>query len=251
MTSRLTESTHDGTHDWLNEYDTSSLRSALRDLDNAYKRFFNGISNRPKYHSKKHNSMTFSVRSDRVAIYKDRVQLPSIGDISIKGNIRNNIIGYGYKEAKSDGKYSNMEYKKYMNSRIIFDGSKYYLTISIEQSEYNSPSSCYRYKYNKFWQNRQCTDVIGIDVGCKSDNWLVLSDGTIVSRPSQDKENKRIKGYQRQLARQSKSKKNVDKCTKTKCNKQNNYDWVIIIIPILFIKYITRKNFYTIQSIFY
>ena len=38
---------------WLKEVDKWSLQNALRDLDNAYNRFFNGSSKFPKFKSKK------------------------------------------------------------------------------------------------------------------------------------------------------------------------------------------------------
>ena len=40
---------------WLKEVDKWALQNALRDLDDSYKRFFNGISKFPKFKSKKNN----------------------------------------------------------------------------------------------------------------------------------------------------------------------------------------------------
>lgn len=236
MTSKLTELKREEDYDWLNEFDVYSLRASLRDLDNAYKKFFNGISNKPIFHTKKHNSMIFSVRSDRLVVHSDRVYLPSIGDINIEGDIPDSIIGYGNKASSPNGKYSHMLYTKYMNARVIFDGYKYYLTVSVEQSERNLPSSCKRYKNNEVWQHKPPSDIIGIDMGCKEDNWMVMSDGTVIHRPSQKKEDKRITGYQRKFARQLNAlMENLDKKCIDRAKAKHHYSNSMI-------KTLTRRN---------
>ena len=41
---------------WLTEVDSTALQSSLKDLDNAYKKFFKGLAKFPKFKSKKNIS---------------------------------------------------------------------------------------------------------------------------------------------------------------------------------------------------
>ena len=208
LASKLAElKTQDETK-WLNEYNADSLRMTLLDLIHAYRKFFNGLANKPTYHTKKFSDKSFYVRHDRMHIHHDMVYLPSIGNVSIGGNVQEEVIGYGDKNAKPVGMFYNMVYRKYVSPRVIFDGHKYYLTFSMKCDDSHKPSSCNRYKCNEVWQYKEPSDVIGIDVGCKLGNWFTLSDGTIWNRPSQSNDDERIKGYQKKFARQLNSLKN-------------------------------------------
>jgi putative transposase len=51
---------------------------------------------------------------------------------------------------------------------------------------------------------------IGIDVGCKGSNWIVDSNGSVVSLPDYTLENKKIKRLQRKLSRQIKERTNPE-----------------------------------------
>lgn len=45
---------HDNEHDWLKDVDAHPLQQALRDLDKAFKNFFEGRAKYPKYKQKAH-----------------------------------------------------------------------------------------------------------------------------------------------------------------------------------------------------
>ena len=45
---------------WLKEVDSTALQSSLRDLDNAYKKFFKEQKGFPKFKSKKHSSNSYT-----------------------------------------------------------------------------------------------------------------------------------------------------------------------------------------------
>ena len=61
-------------------------------------------------------------------------------------------------------------------------------------------NSCKRFKNNDLWQHKDYSEPIGIDLGCKKNNWIVDSNGNRINRPDCSKEEKRIAKYQRKLA---------------------------------------------------
>ena len=61
-------------------------------------------------------------------------------------------------------------------------------------------NSCKRFKNNDLWQHKDYSEPIGIDLGCKKNNWIVDSNGNRINRPDVSKEEKRIEKYQRKLA---------------------------------------------------
>jgi putative transposase len=164
--------------------------------------FYRKLNNKPHHHIKKYSHQLFSIREDRMNIYSDKVFIPGIGHVEVIGDINPNVIGFGKSDGKPIGKFEGMVCRKYINPRVRFNGCKYYLTFSLSQDKFHLPNSCYKYKCNPEWQSKESTDVIGIDVGCKEDNWFTLSDGKVFKRPSQKKLDKRIKGYQKKYARQ-------------------------------------------------
>ena len=76
------------------------------------------------------------------------------------------------------------------------------MTFSLEKSyeEGIEANSCKRFKNNEVWQQKEYSEPIGIDLGCKKHNWIVDSNGNRISRPNCSKEDKRIAKYHRKLA---------------------------------------------------
>lgn len=79
-------------HPWLGEADSTALQSSLRDLDNTYKNFFNGIKqNRfvgfPKFKSKNNRYQSYKSKNNGNTIYlvDDKyIRLPKIGLVRCK-----------------------------------------------------------------------------------------------------------------------------------------------------------------------
>ena len=65
---------------WLNEVGSNVIKQAARDLCNAYKRFFNRTSNKPRY-KKKGVRDSFYVRYETMRKTKRGVRCEKIGDI--------------------------------------------------------------------------------------------------------------------------------------------------------------------------
>ena len=121
---------------WLNEVSTSSLRSVFRDLDNAYKKYFNKISNLPKFKSKKKSRLSYPTRNDRLYFANEFVQVEKVGKIKYQTNYQ---VPLGRET-------------KFYNPRISLINNKWILTVDYECEN----------------QVVELTDkVIGIDLGIK------------------------------------------------------------------------------------
>lgn len=151
---------------WLNEVGSNVIKQSAKDLCNAYKRFFNKLSNKPRFKKKGvHNS--FYVNYESMKRTKHGVRCEKIGDIKTSERLPKLI---------SDSHY--------MNPHIIFDGKYYYITfgmeINIEPKENTSK-------------------IIGIDLGIKS--FAVCSDGTIYKNVNKTHTVKKLNKKLRRLQR--------------------------------------------------
>lgn len=103
-------------NEWLSEVSNASLSAICRDVDKAYIMFFKGVSNYPKFKSKKRSKNVFPVRHDSYKAFHfedDSVKVEKIGKIKIKPtNIPLNC--------------------KYINPRISYIGNKWILAVGIE-----------------------------------------------------------------------------------------------------------------------
>jgi len=80
--------------EWLKEVNAQSLQSAIRNLDNAYTRFFKGQNNFPRFKSKQRDKSSFSVpqnvflKDGRLMIAKFKKGIKVILHRPIKGVIK-------------------------------------------------------------------------------------------------------------------------------------------------------------------
>ena len=143
MCKILTQLRQEGSlYHWLADYDVSVERAALKDLDEAYEKFFDSskrlkaiqarggslkpnqrLNRFPSFKTKKKSKFKFGVRGERITF-------------SGEGNRYVHIPGLtpGRTE-KIDCKRHNIPYRQgmvYDNARIIFDGNNYWLTVSVK-----------------------------------------------------------------------------------------------------------------------
>ena len=71
---------------WLKEADSIALQQALRNLDTAYKSFFNKNGGFPKFKSAKHSRKSYSTinQNGTIAVLDGAVKLPKVGIIKAK-----------------------------------------------------------------------------------------------------------------------------------------------------------------------
>ncbi len=182
---------------WLKEADSMALRCVLFDLDNAFKKSFQG-SGYPKFKSRNNpkNAYRTNFVNDniRIDLLNKIVRLPKLKYIKISG----------YRNLKNlDGRIINATVSKESNG-------KYYVSVLIEEEIYS--------------EERIPTSIVGIDLGIK--DIVVTSNGEKYANDKvMSKYEQRIKRYQRQLSKKVKKSNNYQKL-KTKIavlySKMNN-----------------------------
>ena len=102
---------------WLYNVSGQITAQAFADLEDAYKNFFDGLAQRPKFKNKKKSKKSFYVRYDAIKFSNNRVNMEKIGKVKYSSNC---------KIPKLD---------KYTNPRCHFDGKYWYLTFGFEHGE--------------------------------------------------------------------------------------------------------------------
>ena len=126
---------------WLSEVSNNIPKQAVKDACNAYKKFFNKLSEKPKFKSRKKSRDSFYNDPIKLKVKENMILIEKIGWVKIKEQIP---IGV-----------------KYTNPRISFDKKYWYISIGIEKES----------------EKEELTDIsLGIDLGLKE--LAVCSDGT-------------------------------------------------------------------------
>ena len=169
---------------WLNEVSNNVAKQAVKDACDAYKRFFKGLSDKPRFKSKKRSKNSF---------YNDNVKL------KVKDNKLVNIEKVGWIKANEQLPIG----VKYSNPRISYDNKYWYLSVGIEQEKVKE----------------KLTNVsLGIDLGLK--DLAICSDGTVYKNINKTyivrKIEKRLKRLQKQVSRKYEKNKKGKEYVKTK-----------------------------------
>lgn len=201
--------------EWLHSIDQTSLKLVLQDCCTAYEKFFNKASRHPRYKSKKRSKKQFPIRSERLKIFEDYAYIPSIGNIQCYLSGRDEIIGSGNFQDKISS------HLKFTNPRISFDGVNYYLSFSLPKDEYHNIASYDNYGGSISYLERKSNEPIGIDLGCKKNNWIVDSYGNRISMPDYSKEDKMIKRLHKKLSRQLRTNNRETRLSRTQIQLPN------------------------------
>ena len=161
---------------WLTEVDSTALQSSLKDLDNAYKKFFKEHAGYPKFKSKKDNKKSYESKcvNRNIEYLNNRIKLPKLGLVKTK----NKLIPQG----------------RIVNATISQEPSgKYYVSLCCIDVDI---------KPFQFTGN-----AVGIDLGIKE--FCITSDGELVNNPKYLKQSlKKLAKAQRELSRKSKGGSN-------------------------------------------
>ena len=172
------------THTWLKEVGSNVMKQAVKDADLARKRWFQGLSEKPRFKSKHKSKNSFYVNYETLK----RVQNGFHGE----------KIGF-VKTCQPLPKLKNGE--KYSNPRISYDGKNWFLSVG----------------YNEVFDTVELTNVsLGVDVGIKE--LAVCSDGEFKKNINKSKQvrglEKKMKREQRKLSR--KMEANIKSYTKNR-----------------------------------
>ena len=180
---------------YLKEVDFCSLRCSLFNLDDAFKRWYKGQGEYPKFKGKYNSKRSYrtncisstykdkTYQSIEVDLKRHIIKLPKLKEVSIKG-------------------YRDLEY---LPGRIInatieqVSTLKYYVSVLVEEDDV----------YTKLKPRK----IIGIDLGIK--DIVITSDNEKIGNPRLiEKYEKRIKRCARELSRRVKGSNNYNKTKK-------------------------------------
>lgn len=165
---------------------------AIIDACNAYKNFFKGNSDFPKFKSKEKSKPSFYVRNDEIEFTDTHVKLMKLSNSTRKNRRKLNWVRLAeVGRVPTDCKYSN--------PRVTFDGINFWLSVSIEVEESNEIPT---------------NEGIGIDLGIK--DLATCSDGHVYRNINKTKEVKRLEKKKRRLQRKLSKKYVANKYEKTK-----------------------------------
>ena len=158
---------------WMYEVSKCCPQEALRDLDRAFKNFFEGRAKFPKFKSKKRGAGSFRL-TGQIKVFHDRIQLPRLGKIKLKEK------GYLPVDAKI------------LSATVSERAGRWFVSITVEQ-EIDVP------------QNNG--PIVGVDLGIAA--MATVSDGTVFLNPRVLRRYERkLKRLQRSLSRKKKGSSN-------------------------------------------
>lgn len=163
---------------WIDKAPVSAQRQKLKDLDNAYKKFFSKKSRFPKFKKKTYGNDSFRFSDSKefkIDQLKGKIKLPKLGWINFD------------------------------NHRPI-EGTPTSVTVSSKAGRWFIAVSAKQQVQEPI---KQTDSAIGIDLGIA--NLIALSDGSFVKPLDLNKQNKKLKYLQRCLSRKKKGSKNSKK----------------------------------------
>lgn len=175
---------------WLNEVSNNVAKQAVKDCCNAYKSFFKGLADKPKFKTKKKSKPSFYNDTAKLKAKEKSILIEKVGWIKTKEQLPVNV--------------------KYTNPRISFDNKYWYLSVGIAVEK----------------PNIQLTDEsLGIDVGIK--DLAICSNGMTFKNINKTKEVKRLKKVLKRKQKRVSRKYEMNKIKKggeTRCQykKTNN-----------------------------
>ncbi len=166
---------------WLYGVSNNITKQAIKDLCNAYEKFFKGLADKPRFKSKRKSKPSFYNDNVKLKVKGKKVLIEKVGWVVVS-------------EFISD--------RKYYNPRISNDGKYWYLSVGVEKSK----------------PIVELTKVsLGIDVGIKQ--LAVCSDGikkkNINKIITVKKAEKRLRRFQRQISRKYEMNKEGNRFVKT------------------------------------
>lgn len=159
---------------WLNEVSNNVAKQAVKDACNAYKKFFRGLADRPRFKSRRKSKPSFYNDTSKLKVKTKMVLIEKIGWVKISEQIPMDC--------------------KYTNPRISFDGLYWYISVGIEVEE---PIIEYT------------GESIGIDVGIK--DLAICSNGMTFKNINKTRAVKKLEKKLRRLQRKVSKKYETNK----------------------------------------
>ena len=164
-------------YSWLNRISNNVTKQAIKDACNAYKRFFKGYSNFPRFKSRKYSSPSFYQDNVKIQFTKTHVKVEGFATSKKKNKQQLNWI----RLAEHDRIPTDT---KYINPRIKYDGLNWYLTVGVESKDSTTITQ---------------EKGIGIDLGIK--DLAICSDGNKYQSINKTQKVKKLEKQKRRLQR--------------------------------------------------
>lgn len=147
------------THKWLSEVGSNVMKQGVRDAEEAYRRYFKGLSGKPCFKSRRRSKISFYVNYERLK--------------RMQGGFHGEKLGF---VRTSQPLPKIPKGQKYSNPRISYDGKYWYLSIGYEAKEEPKP---------------ELSGVsLGIDLGVK--DLAIISDGRVFKNINKTHEVRRL-----------------------------------------------------------
>lgn len=188
LSKALTAAKKTPEREWLGKVSAVILQQSLRDLDTAYKNFFDGLKGKrprmgaPRFKSRKDNrqSIRFTANAGWQITPGGKLRLPKVGDVAVK--------------------WSRVLPSDPSTVTVVKDASGRYFASFIVETEPGADLD----------RMPETDAVVGIDLGLS--HFAILSDGTKIGSPRfLRRAEKRLKKAQQDLSRKAKGSKNRDK----------------------------------------
>ena len=163
---------------WLKEVDSIALQSSLKNLVDAYNRFFKKQNDKPRFKSKKNKVQSYTTKytNGNIAIIDNKIKLPKLGLVKFA------------KSREVEGRILSATVRRNPSG-------KYFVSILVETEVQELPKT---------------GSAVGIDVGLK--DFAILSDGTKYTNPKWFRKlEKKLAKAQRILSRRKKGSSNWNK----------------------------------------
>lgn len=182
---------------WLNKISNNVTKQAIKDACNAYKRFFKGYSKFPKFKSRKFSKPSFYQDNVKIKFTDTHVKVEGFATSKKKNKQKLNWIRLAeYDRIPTDGKY--------INPRIKYDGLNWWLTVGIEDENFN---------------NIPTNEGIGIDLGIK--DLAICSDNNKYKNINKTKTVRKLEKQKRRLQRSISRSYEKNKKGKEYCKTKN------------------------------
>ena len=149
---------------WLSEVSNNVAKQAVKDACEAFKRFFKGLADKPRFKSRRKSKPSFYNDNIKLKVKSNMALIEKVGWVKTAEQIPMNV--------------------KYTNPRISFDGKYWFLAIGIEKEQPVVELT---------------TESIGIDVGVK--DLAICSNGMIFKNINKTKKVKKLEKRLRRLQR--------------------------------------------------
>lgn len=169
---------------WLGDVSNNVAKQAVKDACEAYKRFFKGLAQRPRFKSRKRSKPSFYNDNCKLKVKPQQVLIEKVGWLRTSEQLPMGV--------------------KYSNPRVSFDGKYWYISVGVEETQV---------------QVELTDEVIGIDLGIK--DLAICSNGmkfkNINKTATVKKIEKRLRRLQRSVSKKYEMNKEGSRFVKT-CN---------------------------------